>query len=1033
MPNWTKEQQQAIFESGQNIIVSAGAGSGKTAVLTERVIQKIEQGVNINELLILTFTNAAAKEMKNRIRKELKGKNLKSQLDLIDGAFITTFDSFALSIVKKYHYLLNISRNVDIADSTIINLEKEKIIDDIFNEMYDNKNELFLKLINDFCTKDDNDIRNYILNIDEKLNLKIDKQSYLDKLLKETFKDEFINSKVDKYAKLIVDKKNEIKNILEEISYVADGNYYSILEDSLSNLINSNDYNEIKKLLDVKMPNVPKGSPDELKELKKKISDLIKNLKELFSYTDLNEIKDEILLTYDYVTIICDIIKKLDNKINSFKLKNELFEFYDIAKMSINVIRSNEDVKEDVKNKFKEIMIDEYQDTSDLQELFVSLIENKNVYMVGDIKQSIYRFRNANPNIFKFKYDKYSHNNEGLKIDLNKNFRSRDEVVKNINLIFNSIMDDNIGGASYEQSHQMIFGNDKYEENKPKQNYNMQIMKYDYEVANRFSKEEIEYFTVCTDITDKIKSEYLIYDKELKDYRKCKYSDFCILIDRSTSFELGKKIFEYMKIPISIYFDESITKSYDLALIKNILKLMNKEIHKVYDTNYKYLFMSIARSFLFSYDDNKIFDIITNNRMREDIIIDKIKLLIKNIDNKSISEILVGILKEFNFYEKIINLGNIEDSMVRFEYLYNISKSLESLGYGLEEFEKYLSDVNEKDYDIKLSTNKDDSNSVKLMTIHKSKGLEFSVCYFIGLDKAFNLSEIKDRFIYSDNYGIITPYYKNGIGKNIYVDLLKNEYLLEEISEKIRLFYVALTRAKEKMIFILPNNIKKSDKTFNLDERKNYRSFADIIYSLNENLEEYSEKIDLNVINLTKDYNKIIKDKKNLNKTSEKMEFKENKINISIVEKNTFSKTLNELITKDIRSNLDLGLLFHEYLEYMDFKNPNFDIIENNFIKEKIKRFLNNKLLENIINCKIYKESEFEYEENNTLYHGIIDLLIEHDNYIDIIDYKLKYTLDDNYKRQLFGYKTYINKISNKPVNIYLYSIIDEELKKIDI
>lgn len=1033
MPNWTEDQKNAIYESGKNIIVSAGAGSGKTAVLTERVLEKVKSGININELLILTFTNAAAKEMKDRIRKELKEQNMKEQLNLIDGAFITTFDSFALSLVKKYHYALNISPNISITDSTIITLEKEKILDNIFNEMYKEKNPLFIKLINDLCIKDDLEIRNYILNIDDKLNLKIDKRKYLDSLLDNYFNEDFINEKIDAYFKLIESKITEINNTLEEIKYLADGTYFTKLEDSLKNLIESKNYEEIKKSLDIKLPMLPKNSDDELKELKENLSNLIKNVKELCVYDKLDEFKDNILLTYDYVTIIVDIIKKIDKQISDFKFKNELFEFNDIIKMSINVIKDNEDVKLDVKKSFKEIMVDEYQDTSDLQELFISLIEDNNVYMVGDVKQSIYRFRNANPYIFKSKYDRYANNNGGMKIDLKENFRSRDEVVKNINLFFNNIMDDKIGGAEYLSSHQMIFGNKSYEEHKPNQKYNMKIMFYDYDKETIYTKEEIEYFTICKDIKNKINNGYLIYDKDIKDYRKCRYSDFSILIDRSTSFSLAKQIFEYMRIPISIYLDESITESYDLALIKNILKLMLKEQNKEYDTTYKYLFMSIARSFLFSYDDKKIFNIITRNKIKEDIIIDKIRKLNKNIDNITISEILYSVLKEFSFYEKITKIGNTLDSLVRFEYLYNICISLEDAGYTLEEFVTYLSSITDKGYDIKLSANKDNSNSVKVMTIHKSKGLEFPICYFICLDKSFNLSDIKDRFIFNDKYGIISPYFKNGIGKTIYVDLLKNDYLIEEISEKIRLFYVALTRAKEQMIFILPKNENKISKKFSLETRKDYRSFADIIYALSENLDSFIETINIDDINLTKDYNKFKKEKIIINKSTKKIEFKNYISTKDNLEENRFSKTINDIISKETNKNLNLGLLFHECLEYIDFKNPNYDIIENEFIRKKIYKFLNSDLLNNLETAKIYKESEFMYISENKSYHGIIDLLIEYNDHIDIIDYKLKYTIDENYKKQLLGYKNYISSISDKKINIYLYSILDEEFKKIDI
>ena len=168
MPKWTDEQLKAINQSGKNIIVSAGAGSGKTAVLTERVITKLKQGIHINELLILTFTKAAAAEMKERIRKSIKKEKLLEELNYIDSAYITTFDSFSLSIVKKYHYLLNLSDDIGIAQASLLDIKRTEILDEIFEEMYASGNSNFLKLIDNFCAKDDVNLKETILNMSKK-------------------------------------------------------------------------------------------------------------------------------------------------------------------------------------------------------------------------------------------------------------------------------------------------------------------------------------------------------------------------------------------------------------------------------------------------------------------------------------------------------------------------------------------------------------------------------------------------------------------------------------------------------------------------------------------------------------------------------------------------------------------------------------------------------------------------------------------------------------------------------------------------
>ena len=217
MPKWTKEQAIAINKDKTNIIVSAGAGSGKTAVLTARVIRKLKDGVDINKLLILTFTNEAAGEMKDRIRSAIKDESsLKKQLDFIDSAYITTFDSFALSILKKYHYILNVSKDISIIDSSIIEIKKREIIEDIFENLYKKEDGLFLKLIGDFCTKDDKDIKELILKISNKLDLKINKEDYLDSYIESFYNDYYIENLTNEYLSKIISIKDEIEDLYNE-------------------------------------------------------------------------------------------------------------------------------------------------------------------------------------------------------------------------------------------------------------------------------------------------------------------------------------------------------------------------------------------------------------------------------------------------------------------------------------------------------------------------------------------------------------------------------------------------------------------------------------------------------------------------------------------------------------------------------------------------------------------------------------------------------------------------------------------------
>ena len=1014
MPVWTKEQNDAIYKSGTNIIVSAGAGSGKTAVLSERVIDKLKQGIHINELLILTFTKAAASEMKERIRKKIKKENLVQELDMIDAAYITTFDSFALSIVKKYHYLINVSKDVNIIEESVVKIKKEEFLDEIFEEKYRNDND-FKKLISDFCVKDDKEIRTQILNISDKLDMLIDKIDYL-----ENYQFSDIDKDINSYLIYIKKQVLSLEDIITELSDYTDSEYLNKLYESINPLLSSDTYDEIKINSNLKLPPLPRGSLDETKKIKDKLNKKIKSINDLCSYENIDNIKDTILKTKDYVKVIIDIILKLTKKINYYKHQNDLYEFTDIALLAIKIVKENPHIALELKNSFKEIMIDEYQDTNDLQEEFIKYISSNNVYMVGDIKQSIYRFRNANPNIFKNKYDSYSKEIGGIKIDLNKNFRSRKEVLDDINLIFNLIMNDDIGGADYLKTHQMVFGNNAYiNEGATKQDYDLEILEYENN-NNNFSKDEVECFLIANDIKNKIDNNYQVFDKDELVLRKARYSDFVILLDRSANFDLFKKIFEYHQIPLNILKEEKMNNDQDIYVLNNLIKFVIKVNNKEYDSDFRYLFISIMRSFIYNEKDDVIFKYFLNKNYYDSDLFKKAKEI--SIDF-SPSYVINEILEKFSFYEKLITIGNIEASLIKIDQIIDMANNLTD--YDIILFSNHLDKMIRENYQMKYQINNDLGDAVKIMTIHKSKGLEYHICYFANMYKSFNIRELNEKFLYSNKYGIVTPYFDEGIGNTIYKTLIKEDYIKEEISEKIRVFYVALTRAKEKMIMVMPySEINSFNKELVLknDIKEQYRSFLDIINSIKNRLEKYLIKVD--VPNLTKDYNLIKENNYDIFEL-EKLNVENIIVENEEIKENSFSKKINEVITKDKKKLLKFGTEFHELLENLDFnKEIN---LENKFYQEKINNFLKSDILKNYQDAKIFKEYEFMYIKDDIKYHGIIDLMLEYDDHIDIIDYKLKNIDDKKYVEQLTGYKNFIESKSNKKVNLYLYSIIDSK------
>lgn len=1033
MPRWTEEQQSAIDTEGANIIVSAGAGSGKTAVLSERVIRKLESGVDVDRLLILTFTKAAAFEMMIRIRNKIKERpHLHEQLKKIDSAYITTFDSFSLSLVKKYHYLLNIKRNIKIINQNIMDQERRKILDEIFDEYYEKEDARFLHLLDTFTLKDDTDIKNLILGMNQKLDLKYDKLDFISSYLKDF--DMCQETLLEEFVIFLKDKIKLIESCLEELKLMVDGDYFASLEDVVLPLINSNSYDEMKKNSEIKLKMLPRGSEEDVKQKKEELTSYIKELNQYFIYESEEEIRRLLLEQKPYLEILIEMIFKLDERVNFYKFEHDVYEFTDISKMAIQLVLENVEIRDELKYYFNEIMVDEYQDTSDLQEEFISKLENNNVYMVGDIKQSIYRFRNANPLIFKNKYTSYGKGDGGIKIDLMKNFRSRREVLQNINDVFDFVMDEDLGGCDYRATHRMIFGNTSYEKEETHQNSDFEI--YNYESVEKFTKDEVEAFIILKDIKEKIDNKYQVIDKETFTLRDITYSDFAILMDRATKFELYKKIFEYHKVPLTVYKDTSITEEEDVLVLSNLFKFIYLSYHKDYSKEFEYTYTSIARSYLMNETDQEIFDTITSKKIFESKLYQLIRPIIDKYPVLNGYKLLDEVSNIFKLYEAQIGVGNMESLMARIFYLKTLFQEMGEVGYSIDDVILSFSEMVKMRQDIKISSGADSGDAVKIMTIHKSKGLEFPILYMAGLSNSFNIRDLNDKFIFDNTYGFILPFYKEEEIASISKFMMKDAFLEEEISEKIRLFYVALTRAREKMI-LLTNNEKEEDyELFDVvskNKRFRYRSFLDILKSIWSILLPFKKQIDINTLNLSKDYNMVLVSnyKETLKKQNEKIIYREQNENFTKNEKEKFSKSMSELLTSDNMKAMEEGKYFHEIFESVNFQKPDYSYLTE-YEARKVQKFLQNPVLDGIMNAKIYKELEFSYQEDKKQKHGIIDLLIEMEDKILLIDYKLKNVVDLAYKKQLLGYKSYVNAKTKKEIEVYLYSIIDEVFTKID-
>lgn len=1062
---WTKEQEEAIYKTGTNLLVSAGAGSGKTAVLTERIIEKLKSGIKIQDLLVLTFTNAAAFEMKERVRKKIKEeinkgyKELEEQLNHLDSAPICTFDSFSLDFLKKYHYLLGLDARINICDNIVLIDQKKKILNQVFISFYEKQAPSFLTFIDTFSIKDDQKLQNYIYNISMKLDHLYNKEFYLDTYFETYYSEETMQSDIKTYEKILEEHRDTIFYALACIEEKISGDifieWYEKLRDALSPLEKGNSYDTFRKSIFIKVPSLIRSKKIEEEDVLEisedylQIKENVDFLKKHCTYENREAIVGEIIETKQTVEVILSILKTYEKEMMEFKRKYGMYEFSDIARFSISILKNNPDICKQYQSKIQEIMIDEYQDTNDIGEYFISLLANDNVYMVGDVKQSIYGFRNANPSLFMDKYEEYKKEIGGYKIDLVSNFRSRREVIEAINIIFLKIMDSKMGGASYQEGHQMVFGNKKYESiQMEEQNNQMEILDYHYEKGS-FTKEEIEAFVVARDIIHKKETHYQVMDGQTGLVRDIMYKDFTILMDRKTSFDLYKKIFTYLGIPLTIHKDETFVGSSEIYAIRSILKLLFCIQNHTYNgSTFSHAFLSATRSFLFSYTDEEIFDLFQkakeeNKTLYKSMVktpfeplYEKLLFLLQKLDKLSIRSLLEEIYITFDVYMRISTTQDVELGVAKLSYLLETASTLQEMGYGVEEFISYLDSSLKNKIDASFSAPTKKEDAVSIMTIHKSKGLEFPVCYYTGLYKKFSVEDFKDKFLLSNTYGIVVPTFKEGIKETIYKELVKQEYQRKDVSEKIRLLYVALTRAKEKIILVTTlrdmEDIMEEEK-IPFHKKMTYQSFYDMLASIRKTLSPYIRRVEEKDLSITNEYLK-----NNKPNTLEKIPFSIEKITckqINLPKKEREEKRFSgfvSLSTEEDKKQMEIGIMLHEYLELIDFQNREFEYTKYNipdFYKQKIEKLFDVSFMKKVEGATIYKEYEFITEKDGVQSHGMIDLLIETEDAFYVIDYKLKEIYKESYEEQVKGYKEYIKSKTSKRVEGYLYSLLDSIYK----
>lgn len=1013
----TKEQERAIDFSLGNCCVSASAGSGKTHVLTQRVIKLIKEGTKLSEFLILTFTNMAAAEMRDRIREELEKDDNEYNRKIVaslDAASIQTYDAFALNLVKKYHDRLLLPKNVSLIDEVLLEIEKHKILDAIFTYFYNQKDEDVLSLVDDFCYKNDTKIKKFIINISQQLDLKENKADFIKNYESLFLNEKVIKSYINEYVLII---NNQFREIISRVKRFDNPDYYDKNIEVFEALENAKTYDELHTLLidqDIKPSATKEASLNEYPDDKEYHAYILKyrnKVKDSLCFDSEEEIVKQIFGTKKHISTILKIVSILDEEMTKYKRKYSVYSFSDIFKFALQ-LTTIPDVREELKNRFKYIMIDEYQDTSDLQEKFISRIANNNVYVVGDVKQSIYRFRNANCELFASKMKSYAKNEGGKLITLPDNFRSREEVVKTVNYVFKDLMVEKSSGLNYERDHKMIHGNKNYL--KGMNNYDTEMIEYSVDELNesQYFKDEFEARLIATDIATKVKTEFKVYDKKDNDLRKCCYSDFAILMPTKTKFSIYQKVFNEYQIPLFANYEKSIADNNLTLVFENIVKLIVREKNNDYSNGYKHSYISVMRSFLMNASSDEVEHIATVNDSYDDYPLKrKIESIVEHTKEGNLKQYILTIVKEFDIYNRSITIGNVSDTNSLIEYYFNIASQMDEMGYTIEDFVDYFEDLKRFKIEPAFSPNDSIENCVKLLTIHASKGLQFKICYFPDMRHQFNFDDTQGDFLYNKKYGISIPNVHHKQVDSFICNLIKENERKEAIREEIRLFYVALTRAEEKIIFVTNSEIKKTH-----DDVFSCISFFDFL-TLN-NLTFPSRRINIELI---------------------KGDLKKGKTNNEITIKNCpvmdggqrIISHASKQLDDDVDSNLlVLGNKYHYYLEITDFATKDVSFIKDEKERNLIKTFLSQSIFDNAKDAKILHEYKFFDALNNV--SGVIDLLMVYNDHIDIVDFKLSHVEDSEYEKQLGIYEKYISQLSKLPIHTYVTGITSGRIKKID-
>ena len=868
--NWTKEQQEAIELRGKNILVSAAAGSGKTAVLVERIKRLIlEEGSSIDRMLIVTFTNAAASEMKEKIRKAItneaekqtenmentvsgkeKAAFFKRQMNLLSTANISTFHSFALEVIRRYFYLIGIEPNFKICDSTQETLLRGEAMDQLLEELFEEGDERFFDFLKCYSgDRDENRFRELLNNCyntirslpepfewvrnsvrrlcgDDKAEggktLNFIFELALEKLISaEMMIDHNIRIAEEESLEGLIELSSDDKKHIQMLKTMVGGNdceacAYEVFREALSTF-------KLRTLSSKIFASAENGEA-----LKKIVTDnrkgakkIIKNLKESYFSCSIDEMCNEMAKTYDSALYTEELLKRYDNIYRLKKREKNLADFGDIEHYAYNILKNHE-AADFYRNRFEHIFIDEYQDSNVIQEALIDLIKRPdNLFMVGDIKQSIYKFRLAEPEIFQKKYDIYASGEEknSVKIDLNKNFRSKQPIVDFINCVFENIM------AGYDDNAKLYAGNpDAHMCTAVPKLMLTQVpwdesSEVDDELKN-IIKAEKEAYAAAAVIRDSLGD--MIYDSKRGLERPLEKRDIVILMRGVRNYgDVFYKILGENNIPSYIDDNDGFFDTMEINAFLSALYVIDnpkQDIHLLTLMRSEMLGFSIEEmvKIRIQFTEASYYDAFLSYAESGDDeeLSDKCRASIEKIEEwQQLSKIMPldkfvwKLMIDTGFYIAMGAMPSGSQRQANLRALTDKAAAYQAVsGSSLYGFIRYVEAVKEKKVtmgQVKMLGENDDL--VRIMTVHKSKGLEFPMVILSGYCRKLNYSTAGKSPVFHKDLGMGFPIVDPKAGwyrTTLLQNMIKEKFRKEEADEEKRILYVALTRAMDRLVLL---------------------------------------------------------------------------------------------------------------------------------------------------------------------------------------------------------------------------------------